>query len=198
MMELDMRVLSRQQMRRIYRWEMQEAFPRVELKPLWTILRLMERGEYDALGFYRGEELVGYALLRLGERFVLLDYLAACQGKRGGGVGSAMLAELQRRYAATGGLLAEVEALEEDLSPEEGEKRRRRLAFYTRNGFFDLNYQADIFRVRYAMLGWSASGSMDTGEAMEAHRALYRLGTLLPLYRRYVHIPIQEKEGTKP
>ena len=46
------------------------------------------------------------------------------------------------------------------------------------------------------MLGWSASGPIGTGEAMEAHRALYRLGTLLPLYRRYVHIPIQEKEGT--
>ena len=196
MMELELRVLSRRQMRRLYRWEMREAFPRVELKPLWTILRLMERGEYDALGFYRGEELMGYALLRLGERFVLLDYLGACQGKRGMGVGSAMLEQLRRRYAVTAGLLAEVETIEAALPPEEREKRRRRLAFYTRNGFFDLNYQADIFRVRYTMLGWSASGPTGTGEAMEAHRALYRLGTLLPLYRRYVHIPIQEKEGT--
>ena len=196
MMELELRVLSRRQMRRLYRWEMREAFPRVELKPLWTILRLMERGEYDALGFYRGEELMGYALLRLGERFVLLDYLAACQGKRGMGVGSAMLEQLRRRYAVTAGLLAEVETMRRRSPPEEREKRRRRLAFYTRNGFFDLNYQADIFRVRYTMLGWSASGPIGTGEAMEAHRALYRLGTLLPLYRRYVHIPIQEKEGT--
>ena len=185
-----LRPLSRREGRWIYRWEMKKAFPAAELKPLWSILSMMAAGEYDALGLFRGEELLGYALLRRGASFVLLDYLAACQGKEGRGTGSAILTELKERYAHTAGILAEAEAVEEGVSQEENELRQRRLSFYARNGFTDLGYEADIFTVRYAILGWSAQGTPERNAAMEAHRALYRLRILEPLYRRYVHIPV--------
>ena len=184
-----LRPLTRREVRMIYRWEMREAFPRAELKPLWSILGMMERGECDALGLFRGEELLGYALLRRGTSFVLLDYLAACQGKRGRGAGSAILAGLKERYAGTAGILAEAEAVEPGISEEETAQRRRRLAFYARNGFFDLGYEAELFSVRYAVLGWSAQGAPDREAAMEAHRAMYRLRVLRPLYQRWIWIP---------
>lgn len=187
--EAALRPLSRRDVRMLYRWEMKETFPSAELKPLWSILRMMQSGECDALGLFRGEELLGYALLRRGESFVLLDYLAACQGKRGRGTGSAILAELKERYAATAGILAEAEAVEPGVPEEENALRRRRLAFYARNGFESLGYEAELFTVRYAVLGWSAQGRADRTEAMEAHRAMYRLRVLRPLYRRYIHIP---------
>lgn len=187
-----LRPLSRKEVRWIYRWEMKEAFPPAELKPLWSILSMMKRGECDALGLFRGEELLGYALLRREGSFVLLDYLAACQGKRNQGTGSAILTGLKERYADTAGLLAEAEAVEPGVSEEEKQLRRRRLAFYERNGFGDLGYEAYIFSVRYAMLGWSAAGTPDREAAMEAHRRLYRLRALESLYRRYVHIPAED------
>ena len=187
-----LRPLSRKEVRWIYRWEMKEAFPPAELKPLWSILSMMKRGECDALGLFRGEELLGYALLRREGDFVLLDYLAACQGKRNQGTGSAILTGLKERYADTAGLLVEAEAVEPEVSEEENALRRRRLAFYERNGFGDLGYEAYIFTVRYAMLGWSAAGTPDREAAMEAHRRLYRLRALESLYRRYVHIPADD------
>ena len=194
---LTLRPLTRREVRRIYRWEMCAAFPRSERRPLRSILAMMDRGEYDALGFYQAGTLEGYAMLWRGGRYVLLDYLAVCEGKRGRGTGSEMLALLSERYAGFAGILAEAEAEEEDAPPEVNALRARRLSFYRRGGFTVLDYEADIFSVRYAMLLRTPGGPADSAAAMEAHRALYRSRLPAPLYRRFVHIPIQEKEGTR-
>ncbi len=58
---LTLRPLTRREVRRIYRWEMCVAFPRSERRPLRSILAMMDRGEYDALGFYQAGTLEGYA-----------------------------------------------------------------------------------------------------------------------------------------
>ena len=120
-------------------------------------------------------------------------YLAVCEGKRGRGTGSEMLALLSERYAGFAGILAEAEAEEEDAPPEVNALRARRLSFYRRGGFTVLDYEADIFSVRYAMLLRTPGGPADSAAAMEAHRALYRSRLPAPLYRRFVHIPIQER-----
>lgn len=53
------------------RQELTSAFPPEELKPLRSMLSLMEQGRYQALGLYDGEDLVAYALIWL-ERAVPL------------------------------------------------------------------------------------------------------------------------------
>ena len=69
--------LSPQQLAQLYRQELTSAFPPEELKPLRSMLSLMEQGRYQALGLYDGEDLVAYALIWLepGCPFALLDYL---------------------------------------------------------------------------------------------------------------------------
>lgn len=188
-----LRPLSRKQVRRVYRWELSAAFPPAERRPLWSILRMMDDGVYDALGCWRGDELLGYALLWRGADFVLLDYLGVCQGKRGQGTGTWMLEALSRRYAHTAGLLAEAEAEGPDAPPEVNALRARRLAFYRRCGFMDVGYEADIFGVRYAVLGRREDGSLDPAAAMAAHDALYRSRLSRRLYRRFIRIPADGK-----
>lgn len=189
MRELSLRPLSRKQVRRIYRWEMCTAFPQAERRPLWGILRLMASGNYDAFGLYQGDELMGYAMLWRGTDFVLLDYLAACGGKQGRGVGTKLLEYLREHYAQNRALLVEVEAVETDVSEAENYVRARRLSFYCRNGFIEMGYEADIFCVRYTVLGCPLGGMPDKNAAICAHDEWYRTHLPRRLYRRYIHIP---------
>lgn len=198
MMELSVRPLSRKQVRCIYRREMKATFPPAELRPLWNIFNMMRQGNYHALGFYRGDEWMGYAFLWQGEEFTLLDYLATLRGKRGQGVGSQMLTLLAQRYAHTAGLIVEIEAKDVAATAKENATRTRRFHFYRRNGFVDLGYQAHLFDVRYTMLGRFLSATPDNKAAMQAHATFYRNHVPLPMYRRFVQIPIQKKEGSKP
>ena len=87
--------LSPQQLAQLYRQELTSAFPPEELKPLRSMLSLMEQGRYQALGLYDGEDLVAYALIWLepGCPFALLDYLGTMAGLRDRGLGSRMLTE---------------------------------------------------------------------------------------------------------
>ena len=185
----ELRPLCRREVRWLYRWEMKAAFPRAERRSLGLILSMMARGNYQGWGLFRGGEVLGYAFVRLGPSYVLLDYLGVCQGKRDQGLGSALLRALQERYAGSAGMLAEVEAPEEARTPEEAGRRARRVAFYRRNGFTPLDYEADLFTVRYAMLGWSPSGRLEREEAMAAHAAFYRGELPAAVCRRWVHIP---------
>ena len=53
--------LSPQQLAQLYRQELTSAFPPEELKPLRSMLSLMEQGRYQALGLDDGGDLVAYA-----------------------------------------------------------------------------------------------------------------------------------------
>ena len=121
--------LSPQQLAQLYRQELTSAFPPEELKPLRSMLSLMEQGRYQALGLYDGEDLVAYALLWLepGCPFALLDYLGTMAGLRDRGLGSRMLDLLAEHYAHFRGIFGEAEAPENGDPAGEPLRRRRPL-----------------------------------------------------------------------
>ena len=45
----------------VYNEHMKKDFPSDELKPFFSIKKMMEEGTYTTLGAFRGGELVGYA-----------------------------------------------------------------------------------------------------------------------------------------
>lgn len=169
---MELRSLDRTELRAVYKKHLTNDFPRAERKPLFVIERLMREERYDAHGVYEGAELLAYAfLLHDSQRdYVLLDYLAVCEGGRGKGVGTAVLELLEGHYAHYRGVLAEAEAPDEKATPEENALRIRRQEFYIRAGFRKLGHQAKLFTVVYDML---ASGEADSESAIEAHRRLY-------------------------
>lgn len=181
--------LDRAGLRAVYRKHVKRDFPRAERKPLFAMERLMREGKYDPLGVYEGDRLLAYAFLwhDAAQDYVLLDYLAVCEGGRGRGVGTAVLRLLEEHYAQYRGVLVEVEATEETASAADNALRLRRQEFYLRAGFRALGHQAKLFTVVYDVL---ASGEADSESAIVAHRHLYCGDSYRP--GKFVEIPYEK------
>lgn len=173
-MSRTVRPMTVPEIERWYAVELSEAFAPTERKPLSDIFALRDQGRYELLGLFDGEDtLLGYATIWQqpgGEGLVLLDYLGVSARLRNGGLGAALCGELARRYGRQG-LILESEAVVAGDDPAENDIRRRRIAFYERNGFTRV-YQMATCGMRWeAMLLGEVPGDL-TG-VMAAHRALY-------------------------
>ena len=187
----ELRLLTDRQLRQVYRTFVRADFPPSERRSLASIESLRRTGRYDTWGVFAGEKLLAYAFLwRTAEgHCALLDYLAVCPDGRGRGLGTQALELLKEQYGPSCALLGEAEAPEPGLPPEEDRLRRRRIAFYQRAGFRLLDYQSDIFEVRYAMLAWPGALPLSGAELQKAHRGLYQSHMPPLLFRRMIHIP---------
>jgi len=145
---MELQLLNKDGLTAVYQNEMVADFPKAELKPLSAMLRLMDLGRYDPLAAIDGGETVGYAMMWLPQdrTGALLEYLGVLRGRRNGGLGGQILELLAARY---GQLFGEAEAPGPDASPEENDLRRRRIAFYQRNGFGVSHVVKDFFTKNY-------------------------------------------------
>lgn len=195
---MQLRELTTKQLSDLYEGELKKAFPPEELKPLKAMEGLRSRGCYDALGLWDGEVLRGYALMWLepGYPFALLDYLGTLDGMRSQGVGTQLLGMLREYYAHYRGIFGEAEA-PENGDPKDEPLRRRRLAFYERNGFRYGGYDCALFGVHYQTL---IMGDEDVTpqELMAAHQGIY--GGYMPghIYERFIQIPLEPGQAVKP
>lgn len=144
------------------------AFPCSERKPFHMIVAMHRRGRADVWVARAGTRFAGFATTINGENMVLLDYLAVRDGMRNCGCGSAMLDFMKTAYAGRG-MLVEIEdafAPGNDLS-----LRRRRRAFYLKNGFVSQRVMASVFGVRMEIL--CREGRMDFNGYREFYRTQY-------------------------
>lgn len=162
------------------------------------MLSLMEQGRYQALGLYDGEDLVAYALIWLepGCPFALLDYLGTMAGLRDRGLGGRMLDLLAEHYAHFRGIFGEAEA-PENGDPAGEPLRRRRLAFYQRNGFRYGGYDCALFGVNYRALIRGAE-DVTAEELLQVHQSIYRRHFPPALYQRFIQIPLRPGERPNP
>lgn len=192
---MEVRLLNKEELTRLYETEIVEDFPHSELKPLKAMLRLMDLGWYEPLLITEEGQPVGYALLWLTKdrSGALLEYFGVLRGKRNGGLGAKILELLAGRY---GQLFGEAEAPGGDASPEENALRRRRIAFYERNGFRVLDYQCALFGVRFHCLYRGPEADDRKVEAL--HRGVYA-GYFSPAHMaRYIQLPLKPGEAVKP
>lgn len=186
--------LSPETLSGLYETEMRSAFPPEELKPLGAMLSMMEQGRYRPLGLYEGEELLGYAMLWLepGVPFALLDYLGTLEGKRNRGLGTAMLALMAEYCGEELTLFGESEA-PENGAPEGEPLRRRRLAFYQRNGFRYGGYDCALFGVHYRTL-IRGRPEITPQALLKAHQAIYRRHMPAHIYQKFIQLPLAPGE----
>ena len=195
---MKLKKLTPQQLKNLYEQEMKRAFPPDELKPLKAMETLRDQGKYDALGLWEEDTLCGYALVWLEPQypFALLDYLGTLDGMRSQGLGSKLLGLLREYYSNYRGIFGEAEA-PENGAPEGEPLRRRRLAFYERNGFRYGGYDCALFGVHDQTL---IMGDEDVTpeELMQAHQGIY--GGYMPdhIYQRFIQIPLLPGEAVKP
>ena len=111
------------------------AFPKEERLP-WWILRLNTcRKGIDLTAFMDGDVFCGFTASVTVENLHFLLFFAIDDEKRGMGYGSAVLQMLQKQYQT---VVLNVELL--DPAAENYDQRKRRFAFYQKNGLLDTYY----------------------------------------------------------
>lgn len=141
------------------------AFPRSERKPFGIIMKMHRSGKSDVWRIVSGGRFAGFATTVNGGDLILLDYLAIETRRRGQGIGSEAMAQLQRIYAAKG-FFVEIESTRE-AAPNQAQREKRK-QFYLASGMEELGVEAQVFSVRMELLG--SRCSLD----FEGYRAFYR------------------------
>lgn len=144
-----LKLQSLEEGRELFHRDMQRDFPENEIKPWGTIEKMVRAGEYDLLGAWEGDKMVGYAWMFAPDgEAILLDYLAVMPECRGNGVGSAILKALAERYPDKI-LILESEYPEDAPEPDVA---RRRLRFYDHAGFAVSGVEVTLFEVHFCIL----------------------------------------------
>ena len=126
------------------------AFPRWERKPFGIIMKMYRGGRADVWRIIHEGRFAGFATTVNGDELILLDYLAIDRRRRGQGIGSAAMGELQRLYADKG-FFVEIESTRED-APNRAERGRRK-RFYEAAGMEAMEVYVEIFGVKMELLG---------------------------------------------
>ena len=96
-MAMDIDFLTLPEVREIYRTRMKHDFPGNELKELAMIEKVFREGRYLCYGAREGNDILAYAFFVLAEELYMLDYFAVKKERRGSGIGSRFLKELNSR-----------------------------------------------------------------------------------------------------
>ena len=191
---MELKRLTKEELTDLYQREMVNDFPKSELKPLKGMHNLMDQGVYDPLLVTEGGQAVGYALVWLPRQRngALLEYFGVLRGLRNGGIGSRILDLLTQRY---GQLFGEAEAPTSE-DPAENDLRRRRIAFYERNGFRVLDYDCALFGVHFNCMYRGPEG--DDRVVEEMHRGVYAHWFSGSHMERYIQLPLKPGEEIRP
>ena len=203
---LQVRELTREEVRRIWHERMREDFPRNELKPLRMIEGALDRGEYLPLGASlptdgadseAGDRIAAYAFFVTPGDAALFDYLAVRRDLRDKGYGSAFLRSLAPPLARFRTVLLESD--DPDFAPDEGERAHRlsRLAFYEKNGLMDTGVRASVFGAAYRILVFPGqTGMPDREDTAKLYKELYRTFLPNPVLERMVRITSTDNKET--
>ena len=171
--------LTLEQVRDAYAGLIVPAFPENELKPLRRIEAALRRGAYLCYGAVAEGDVLGaafFARTGRGDRgLMLFDYLVIRPDLRCRGIGGAFLrALIDGPLRDAGAVLLEVD--DPDRADEPGERalRRRRLAFYLRNGLYDTGARATVYDVAFRILALPGGETISPEQARDMYAALYR------------------------
>ncbi len=150
--------LDKNKITHIYNTYMVNDFPPDELKPLGSILKMVDEGLCTCYALYDGEKVLSYFNLCEKDGYVLVDYLAVNPEMRGQGIGGRTL-ECLKEAAGNNCIIVECEDILKAVNPKEEIIRRRRIAFYQRAGFSLTNIKSRLFGVDYVLLVYPKEAS---------------------------------------
>ena len=193
---LTWRLLTAEELTRVYLHEMRRDFPPTELKPLSMVLNSEAVGDSHTWGVYDGETLVAYLLMvrPRGARVSQLDYFAVVPAYRAHGIGAQLLAQLPAHEGDAEAILIEAEMPEK---AEDAAMAVRRLGFYARCGAWDTHYTEHLFDAwfRILVLDCPGAGTFADRQAVDALVDCYRRTISETEWQKYVQFYCPD--GTK-
>ena len=138
-----------------YKWQLYDlydkAFPEQEKKPLQVMENLVADGKMEMLAMVDEDEFVGLAinLIDAEQDRALLDYYAIAPEKRNYGYGSKGLEALLKKFK-NHKYIFEIET--QDEKAENAEERKRRKAFYLRNGLQETGLFVNVYDTDFEIL----------------------------------------------
>lgn len=193
-MENTIRILSIEEGKRVYDNRMTKDFPACELKPWNRMEGLVKAGKYEMLGMFQKEELLAYGCFSRMEQgsYLLMDYFAVSEERRGGGIGQQFLSHINEQYPKAQGIIVEVEALEQAQTEEEQKIRARRIRFYEKTGLRLYPVFGRIYEADYQLMFLPGSEGFPTSaQLIEIYIKLYQV--LLGEEKMKKHMKITKK-----
>ena len=136
---------TNEDVRRLY----ESAFPKEEQIPWKDLMRLMKTMSLDFTVYYEDGNLVGLTIVYPRKQFNWFWYFAVPEELRGQGVGQRILTQLIEKYKGKSNIL-DMESPEQVC--ENSEQRKRRHAFYLRNGFRDTGVGKSFKGIDYTIM----------------------------------------------
>lgn len=127
----------------------ESAFPEEERIPYDELPRLMGTLPIDIRAYYDGEQFVGFTIVLRRSDFNWFWYFAVVEELRGKGYGEEILRRTINHYSDRS-LILDMESPFQQC--ENSAIRRRRYAFYLRNGFCDTNVGKSFLGIDYTIL----------------------------------------------
>ena len=125
------------------------AFPKEEQIPWADLMRLVKTMSLDFSVYYEDGNLVGLTIVYPRKQFNWFWYFAVPEELRGQGIGQHILTQLIERYNGQSNIL-DMESPEQVC--ENSEQRKRRHAFYLRNGFRDTGVGKSFKDIDYTIM----------------------------------------------
>ena len=164
-----------------YKWQLYDlydkAFPEQEKKPLQVMENLVADGKMEMLAMVDEDEFVGLAinLIDAEQDRALLDYYAIVPEKRNYGYGSRGLEALLKKFK-NHKYIFEIET--QDEKAENAEERKKRKAFYLRNGLQETGLFVNVYDTDFEIL--TPDGELTFWEYVDFLREV--------MYEEYVQI----------
>ena len=148
------------------------AFPQEEQIPWADLMRLMKTMSLDFTVYYEGGNLVGLTIVYPRKQFNWFWYFAVPEELRGQGIGQRILMQLIEKYGGQSNIL-DMESPEQVC--ENSEQRKRRLAFYLRNGFRDTGVGKSFKGIDYTimMIGEGSFTQYDYDQIIDELRSFW-------------------------
>ena len=134
----------------------EEAFPEEEKKSFERMEELAYQGKMELLALCKEEELLGLVFYLITEKTALLDYFAILPEKRSMGYGGKAVAAVLERFSDRK-LIFEIEK-QDPLAENPGDRKRRK-AFYLRNGLKETGLFANVYHTDFELL--TPDGELD-------------------------------------
>ena len=127
----------------------ESAFPKEEQIPWADLMRLMKTMSLDFAVYSEDGNLVGLTIVYPRPQFNWFWYFAVPETLRGNGIGQRILSQLLEKYKGQSNIL-DMESPEQVC--ENSVQRKRRHAFYLRNGFRDTGVGKSFKDIDYTIM----------------------------------------------